>query len=214
MADYSHYPKALRPKSKKVKEKQRAQRQRVRSDARQAAARKKSKAKDKWGNVKQAVQDVRTSDAVALGATVLGRGRGGRPLPKGRAAPKLGTLKLPKAKKLTQARANLRLAKRTGTEKEIHKAQVKADKFEAQRVLKGMKAPAKGKSKGKPATPKGRGKAIAKKKAKKVLKRRSREIKEFYQRKYEKEPRYPYGMDPHPKLKKKAMVEHGLRRVR
>ena len=108
MADYSHYPKALRPPSKKVKEKQRAQRQRVRSKARQAAARKKSKAEDKWGNIKQAVQDVRTSDAVALGATVLGRGRGAPKRPgKGKAFARGGEIQAPgtraKMKRMIQA---------------------------------------------------------------------------------------------------------------
>jgi len=76
--DYSYYPPALRPKSKKVEAEQRKQRQQVRSKARQAAARKESKAQSKWGNVKQAVQDVRSSDAVALGAMVLSRGKAGK----------------------------------------------------------------------------------------------------------------------------------------
>lgn len=86
MAGYSHYPKALRPKSKKVKEKQRAQRQRVRSDARQAAARKKSKAKDKWGNVKKTAKS--TGQDAVIGASLLAtrgrsRGKGGAtPYPK------------------------------------------------------------------------------------------------------------------------------------
>jgi hypothetical protein len=99
--DYSHLPPALRPKSKKVKEKQRAQAQRVRSKAAQTKARKTSKAKDKWGNVKQAVQDVRSSDAVALGAMVLGRGRG-----KGGGVklPKFKRLELPKAPRIAKAK--------------------------------------------------------------------------------------------------------------
>ena len=89
MADYSHYPKALRPKSKKTKEKQQAQRQRVRSKAAQAKVRKLQKAKDKWGNVKKTAK--KTAQDAAIGASLIasrGRGRG-----KGGATPHPKTMK-------------------------------------------------------------------------------------------------------------------------
>ena len=80
------------------------------------------------------------------------------------------------ARRLANAKRNLKLEKRSPKsgwvpdETGIRRAQAKVDKLEAQ-----MKTPAKGKSKGKPATVKARGKALADKKAKKVLKKKARE---------------------------------------
>tara|TARA_R110002050_G_scaffold174854_2_gene307739 strand:+ start:132 stop:1304 length:1173 start_codon:yes stop_codon:yes gene_type:complete len=103
----SYLPPALRPKSKKVKAKQRYQRQQVRSQAAQKKARALSKAKSKADNLKQLKKDVVESDAFQAATMVGSRGRG-RPMPKGRAAPKLGKLKLPKfgkqAKKFQEKR--------------------------------------------------------------------------------------------------------------
>jgi len=108
MAGYSNYPKALRPKSKKVKEKQRAQRQRVRSKAAQLEARKTEKAKSKWDNVKQAVQDVRSSDGLALAGMAFG-GKGG---PKGGSkAPKHTPANLKKMAELQKRFEKLEITK-------------------------------------------------------------------------------------------------------
>jgi hypothetical protein len=83
-------------------EKKRRARQRRASKRKQAIAKVMSKAKDRKENIKQLGRDiVKTRDKmvehpVGQAATLLaGRGRG-RPMPKGRAAPKLGTRKLPK----------------------------------------------------------------------------------------------------------------------
>lgn len=75
--DYSYLPPALRPADEETKAKQRYQRQQVRSSRRQQEARKREKARSRAENIKQAIKDVRESDAFQVGAMVVGRGRSG-----------------------------------------------------------------------------------------------------------------------------------------
>ena len=122
--DYSYLPPALRPADEATKAKQRYQRQQVRSSRRQQEARKREKARSRIENIKQAVKDVRESDAFQVGAMAIGRGRGGAAKP-----PKFKPKKLSGNVKFLGARkSSTRPSGRsTPSTRKLYKEKAKAD---------------------------------------------------------------------------------------